>query len=500
MNRALLALVLGVSMAADAAAQTRPLVFKPLLGRSAAQTAEPPLTMVTTAAPQATRIINPLSVPVAYNAPQSGVVSVDMQGPVGHPPVTAVEPAPLVTQAEAYSYSGLAGAVDHQQCGRSARPWREAFAWEDGCDTSSVCGPLGRIWFSAEYLYWWTDGEKFPALVTTSEPGTPEAVAGVLGLGSTQILFPTDPLNAHGASGLRLGLGGWINRTQTLGLQVGYIQLAAQEASFYASSDPGGTPILARPFNRFNTGVPDPGAQLVAYPNVFAGDIAVEFRTTLSGIDFAFRSNLANGLRWRIDTLLGYRFLRLHDRLQIDSGQTALDGAAARGILPGTQFVGTESFDTRNDFHGLDAGVLGEYRFGNLSLGGLLKAAYGYNYAISEINGATFTTVNGATATSAGNLLALQSNIGRTSRYKGVIVPELGFNVGWDVTSKVRLKLGYTFIYFDRLFRSSGQIDENINTNLIPPVLGGGPVSPAPVLLQTSTAIHGLNAGLELRY
>src|SRR5262245_59838201 len=39
----------------------------------------------------------------------------------------------------------------------------------------------GRIWVKEEYLLWWTRGQLFPPLVTTSPLGTPLATAALLG-------------------------------------------------------------------------------------------------------------------------------------------------------------------------------------------------------------------------------------------------------------------------------------------------------------------------------
>src|SRR6266576_1328195 len=35
------------------------------------------------------------------------------------------------------------------------------------CPECTPCGPPGRFWVSAEYLYWWTKGLHIPPLVTS---------------------------------------------------------------------------------------------------------------------------------------------------------------------------------------------------------------------------------------------------------------------------------------------------------------------------------------------
>src|SRR6476659_9640207 len=61
--------------------------------------------------------------------------------------------------------------------------------------TVSARKPIDRLWGGAEYLLWWVEGQRIPALVTTSPPGTPLAQAGVLGLPGTSALFGHSRMN-----------------------------------------------------------------------------------------------------------------------------------------------------------------------------------------------------------------------------------------------------------------------------------------------------------------
>src|SRR4051812_42573529 len=50
-----------------------------------------------------------------------------------------------------------------------------------GCgdgDCPHVCGPRGRVWAEADYLWWWMKGSPMPALVTSSTPNTAFGQAG----------------------------------------------------------------------------------------------------------------------------------------------------------------------------------------------------------------------------------------------------------------------------------------------------------------------------------
>src|SRR4051794_30587342 len=49
------------------------------------------------------------------------------------------------------------------------------------------CGPAGRFWVSAEFLYWHANGSNAPPLLTTSPAGTALPSAGVLGAPGTSV-------------------------------------------------------------------------------------------------------------------------------------------------------------------------------------------------------------------------------------------------------------------------------------------------------------------------
>ena len=53
----------------------------------------------------------------------------------------------------------------------------------DDVDCGCLVGPVGRYWFRADYLLWWTRGSYVPPLVTTS---TNPADGGILGRPTTQ--------------------------------------------------------------------------------------------------------------------------------------------------------------------------------------------------------------------------------------------------------------------------------------------------------------------------
>ncbi len=104
------------------------------------------------------------------------------------------------------------------------------------------------------------------------------------------------------------------------------------------------------------------------------------------------------------------------------------------------------------------------------------------------------------TTTSAGGVYALASNIGTQHSNDWVVAPEFGLNVGYQLTSNVRLRLGYSFLFLDGIARAADQIDFTINQNLFPPAITGGPNRPAVTPVRSDIWVQSINFGVEIQY
>jgi hypothetical protein len=334
--------------------------------------------------------------------------------------------------------------------------------------------------------------------VTTSPPGTPQAQAGVAGTPGVATLFGGSRVNDDWRSGGRLRVGAWLDCEQTCGVEADFFMLESSTSGFDASSS--GSPILARPFVNALTGLPD--AELIAFPGFVAGTFSARETSTLLGTGASLRHNLCCGDCFRVDGLLGYRYLRLTDRLGISEDLVSTDVNSATVPL-GTQLKLVDRFDTKNDFHGAELGLTGEFRRGPWALEGLAKVAVGPNHGVVDVSGATTITVPGfAPQTSAGGLLALSSNSGHFDRDRVAVVPELGVKLGYQITPRLRATVGYDFLYWTDVVRPGGQIDTAINPNLLPRPLSPlvGPNRPAPLLSTTDIWVQGVSFGLEFRF
>ncbi len=377
------------------------------------------------------------------------------------------------------------------------------------------CEPPGCFWVNPEYLLWWTDGMQIPPLVTTSPPGTPREDAGVLGEDATQILYGLQDVLTDPRSGFRIRAGGWFDANNRIGLQGDYFWLGEETDEFSASSDAEGAPILARPFFNVNprdpfTLDPDPPAredsQLVSYPDVLSGTVSVTSSTRLQSAGIAARVNLAYDSLWanpaasfsRVDLLAGYRFMELSDRLGISEHLVSIDPQ-----VPPVTFDINDHFSTRNEFHGADLGMVWHAGWQRWSLEVLFKTAIGNVHEVVAISGSTTVTEEGFPAEEyEGGLLTQTSNIGRYSRDRFALIPELGLTLRYQVFSQWYLTAGYTLIYFSPVVRAGDQIDLDLNPDQLAPPIEPleGPLRPEFAFRETNFWAHGLNVGVEGRW
>jgi hypothetical protein len=128
----------------------------------------------------------------------------------------------------------------------------------------------------------------------------------------------------------------------------------------------------------------------------------------------------------------------------------------------------------------------------------ITKVALGPTQQMVNIQGSTL--VNGTTRLE-GGLLALSSNIGHYSRDVFTVVPEVGLNLGYQLTDHLRLFVGYNFLYWSSVVRPGNTVQRAINPNLLPgSTVMGGPDRPAFAFRGSDFWAQGVSFGLEFRY
>ena len=368
------------------------------------------------------------------------------------------------------------------------------------------CGPLGRFWVDAGYVFWTTSGMNVPPLVTSAPVGTPRAIAGALGQPTTTILYPTKQINNQFRSGFYLNAGIWLDECQTIGIEGNFFYLGDSNNRFTAGSD--GSQVLTRPFFNTNLNRPDtqlvsfPDTQLVSTPGILAGSVTVNSNTSLIGGGANFVKNLCCGPCGRFDLLLGYSYLGLSDEINIREDLTSLPGQT--NVVPGTRFIVNDNFRTTNDFHGVNIGFATERRYSHWYVGVRAGVALGVNHQVVEIDGfTTITPPGGPTQTFAGGLLTQPSNIGRYTRDEFAVMPWVGAKLGCQITPRLRTYIGYDFMYLNNVVRAGDQIDLRVDPNQIPTFSGANRTPgqfPAFQFRETGLTVQGIRVGLEFRY
>jgi hypothetical protein len=354
---------------------------------------------------------------------------------------------------------------------------------------------------------WWMKGSPLPSLVTTGPSTSP--APGAIGAPGTGALFGGGNVGQGLFSGGRFTAGFWLNDSQTIGIEASYFFLGSRSDDFTASSSGApGSIVLSRPFFDVSTGLPN--SELIAFPGLAGGSVQVHSNSGLQGAAANMIFNLCcscggcgdccqPALGYRVDLLGGFRFMDLSDELGIAEN---IQVSPNSPVLPGVNIRGFDQFNTRNLFYGGEIGIRAEVWqgrwFANITGG----VAIGTTQQTTDINGSTTLTPPVAGFGGRGDLLAQSSNIGHYSRNVFSVLPELGFNVGYQVTNNLGLYIGYTFLYWTNVTRPGDAIDLQVNStrtpvSLLPP---SGPAAPLFTFRNSDFWVQGISFGMQVRY
>jgi len=376
----------------------------------------------------------------------------------------------------------------------------EGGSYSDGAGLGYAYDGVGMIgskfYFRAEYLLWWLKGPDLPVLVTTS----PFASQGILGNPGTVVLYGGTTEEFDPFHGGRFTIGWWCDPCNRWGIETTAFFLGQQKLKFDASSEQ--YPLLGRPFFNINLGVED--AELTAAPGIATGTVTIRHPTSLWGIETNLRcAPRCGGWFSNCQWFVGTRYLDLGEGLTIVEDVTVV-GDVDPPAMQGDRAIVGDEFLTRNQFIGGQVGFDAEWRWNRWVLNVKPKIAIGVNHQTVKIDGYQSVQRGGATLPFVGGLLALPSNIGRHERNRFAVVPELGVNLGYQITDNLTATIGYTFMYWTNVVRPGDQIDRVLDINQIPNFRPPAPAAPQrrPVVpfKESGFWAQGMNLGLEYRY
>lgn len=369
-----------------------------------------------------------------------------------------------------------------------------------------ICLP-NHGWFQADYLNWYQKGMDLPPLLAGSTAGTAANRTGVLGLASTNVIVGGNDILSDARSGGRVRFGWWFANRPNLGLELEYFGLETGTESTLNQGT--GTPLLGRPFFNTTTGAND--SELVSSPNLVSGSFRTTATSSLDGAAVRFRKSLCCGsgstYSWlacgsvptqsRIDATLGWRYLQLDEMLSLDE---RIDSQLTSE--PGS-FQINDTFRTRNQFNGVEMGVMWQGRRGYWTLDLNMRVGVGNILQKASIYGSTTIQQTGQpTQNFDTGFLTQRSNIGEFSREVFGVMPEWNANLGYQLTPRTRVTAGYTFMFLSSVLRPGDQIDLDLNPNLLAPAqaIGNGVERPVNRFVESDYWVQGLNVGAEYRW
>ena len=196
--------------------------------------------------------------------------------------------------------------------------------------------------------------------------------------------------------------------------------------------------------------------------------------------------------------LVGYRYLKLQDRLGVTEDLTTFGGnnEDVANQNPSSSIFVQDEFDTKDQFHGGQIGMSLAINRNRWWVQATPKIAFGTTFETASVNGTTITTdANGHVALFQGGLLAQSSNIGNYSHSEFAVVPELGLTLGYQLTPRLEATFGYSFLYWSEVARAGDQVDFHVNFELAARRFRRRPEPPAVRL----PADQLLGAGPQLR-
>jgi hypothetical protein len=345
---------------------------------------------------------------------------------------------------------------------------------DGGCGSCSHCCHRMDLFGSAEFLLWWTKGSVTPPLVTGGPTGA---------LPDSEVLFGREYLGDEVQAGGRVTFGFWLDDAHSVGAAARFYATGGATDRF--ASDDG--PVLARPF--FNVLLDVNDALRINTPGIASGSVQAHYANeNFLGTEAYLTIMMEESRCRRVDLIAGYQFMRLDDRLLIESTHILLQAG-------NTQIDLRDRFSTENEFHGAQIGLRGQMMRGCWSLDALGKVAMGVTRQQVIIEGSNTVTPPGLQ--SEGGLLAQPTNIGEYQRDRFGFIPELTLNLRYHATPNCSFHVGYSLILWSDVVTSGRQIDTGVNPSQF---FGGGLVGEARPAFEFDDEyywLQGLNFGVN---
>jgi hypothetical protein len=331
----------------------------------------------------------------------------------------------------------------------------------------------------ADYVLWWLRRSHLPPVLTSNG----------------QVIYGDDRLETRHDDRFNGGRFAVDYTGPNLGIEGRAFFL--ERDSTYLTIKQGRVADLAFTFTDANTGLPS--ARVIDGFSPSRGPLIGGFvgysRIEFFGEECNGVLPIATDGTWRIDLLGGARFLQMRDRYHHTASSRNLapsNGFEAGAII----YAYDDNIRAHNAFYGAQLGVRGEADFGRWFVNGRFTTALGGDDQLIRTWGDHLVATPLARVSTPVGLFIQPSNSGSFRRFAVDGTSEVAVNVGYRLTQRISLKLGYTFLVWYAPIRATDQLDTVINTtqNL------GGPARPAIPFKSEPFWAQGLNLGLDVRW
>lgn len=359
---------------------------------------------------------------------------------------------------------------------------------------------LGDWWDSDELLFWWPKAHPMPPLVTGSRGAPP-----VRGQASTTLLVGKHSIDTQDIAGYRLIHGWSLNKDDTVGFEGRYFFLGTR-TNAVSITDLGNDRVRAIgfPFRNAVTGQED--VLNLVRPGFSSAMVTVSTTTRVQGAEANLIGNLYAAGGVKLHAIAGYRFFQANEGLRVETQWLQYPTPASFSFQ--TLGMIADQFDAHNEFHGGQVGLMADVHRGMFYVEVTGKAAFGTNFEMVRIDGATHLATAGSPLpllqSYHGGVYAQGTNLGQYTRSVFAVVPEGTFKVGLKMGDRGRLYVGYNFLYLSDAVRPGDQIDRTINPVQIPLLTRGAPFSgperPQVPFVRSDFWAQGLVIGFETRF
>ncbi len=371
-----------------------------------------------------------------------------------------------------------------------------------GCESGGGCASMGGLgllgggkrsgglasalglcnhegWSRHEALLWFVQDRDAPSLIATA--GT-----GVLPRLSAADTVFGDTLNGGLSGGYRGDMGLFL--TDNIGVGGRFWWIGENEDSLSLSGD-GSNQSIGRPFFNLVTG--DEDALIVAFDNLFAGEVTATSQLDLLAAEAYGRVNLSSSSKCQLDLIGGYTYFSVDDFLGISSTSINANTGRTRTF--------NDVFDAENRFHGGQIGFEAIVTSGRWFARSLTKVHLGNMNQSLAISGSSTDVTAPAPGTAAASGLLAMGNQGTFERDEFTFVPEMNFKLGYRFRDHVEMTVGYTFVMFNDVALAGDNVDRVVDASFLN---SPGPFGTRPAFdfQDSSLWVQGLDLGLAITF